>query len=130
MPNRFPANDVSQYHRVSPGMASFAVVVIAVTLLYGTLSPKPDAGSEVLLFPHVDKVLHFLGWFALGLAAALISRTAHWHIFGWGACTVFGLFTECGQIFVVGRHFEVLDCLADSFGSAVGFLTIGYDTDS
>ena len=130
MPNRFPVHDVSQHHWVSPGMAAFAVVVIAVTLMYGTLSPKLDAESEVLLFTHADKVLHFLGWFALGLAAALISRTAHWHILGWVACTVFGLFTECGQIFVVGRYFEVLDCLADSFGSAVGFLTIGYATDS
>ena len=111
-------------------MASFAVVVIVVTLAYGTLSPKFDAENDVLLFPHADKVLHFLGWFVLGLATASISKTAHWHLLGWVACTTFGLFTECGQIFVVGRYFEVLDCLADSCGSAVGFLTIGCDPDS
>ena len=112
---------------ISPGMAAFGVVIIAITLAVGTLSPKLDAANDVLLFPYADKCLHFFGWFVLGLAAASISRTAHWQVLAWIACAAFGVLTEIGQIFVVGRYFQVSDCIADIAGAALGIIVVGVE---
>ena len=110
---------------ISPGMAAFAVVVISVALAMGTLSPKFDSANDIMVFPYADKVLHFLGWFVLGLAAGSVSRTSQWQMMAWVACSIFGVLTELGQILVVGRFFQWSDCLADIAGAAVGILVIG-----
>ena len=110
---------------ITPGMAAFGTVLIAVTLAMGTLSPHPEGNEQLLLFPYADKLLHFFGWFVLGLASASISRTSQWQVLAWAACTVFGMLTELGQIFIVGRYFEFGDCLADSLGASVACLVVG-----
>ena len=125
MPDKSPSNLDGAW--ISPGMAAFAVVIIAIALALGTLSPKLDAANDVLLFPYADKFLHFLGWFVLGLAAASISPTADWQVLAWSACAAFGLLTEIGQIFVVGRYFQLSDCIADMAGAALGIMVIGVD---
>lgn len=81
------------------------------------------------LFPHQDKVQHFLAYLPLGLLAWRAFghwiRSALWRL-GFGAlfCLVYGISDEWHQSFVPGRTPDVADWLTDGLAtlSTLGFL--------
>jgi VanZ family protein len=75
-----------------------------------------------LLGPFHDKWIHLVVYFILGMSAykAFIGRrTLHFSI-----CTGFGLFDECHQYFVPGRHFDLMDWAANILGITLALLFI------
>ena len=67
-----------------------------------------------LLGPFHDKWVHLVIYFGLGMSAykAFIGR----RILHFSICAAFGLFDECHQYFVPGRHFDLMDWVADMVG--------------
>lgn len=75
-----------------------------------------------MLGPFHDKWLHLIAYFVLGMSAykAFIGRRSlHFAI-----CAIFGLFDECHQYFVPGRHFDLMDWIADIVGVALALVFI------
>ncbi|MFT5432505.1 MAG: VanZ family protein [Myxococcota bacterium] len=101
-----------------PRAAAFGLFLWSVALLLGTL--QPVYGVSEPFFPFADKFLHAFGWFILGIPAGVMGHTREGRIRAWIACVAFGLLTECGQILVPGRQFELLDLVADAVGAAIG----------
>lgn len=80
------------------------------------------------LFPHEDKLLHFLAFGFLGLTfIRALTGATNWRFASCVAVTVVGvllagLSDELHQYFVPGRDVEALDVLADAVGGAVASL--------
>jgi VanZ family protein len=82
-----------------------------------------------MLFEYQDKLHHFTAYFVMGILAwrnfrhfikppltlALISITF---------CSVYGIFDEWHQAFVVGRTADSMDWFADTLGATVAILTL------
>jgi len=87
--------------------------LLAALILWGTLSPVEATQGTV---PHLDKLVHFGAFAALGLPCALFYRSASMAVFF--AALMMGGAIELIQPYV-GRSAEWLDLLADSLGSCV-----------
>ncbi|MCG8568167.1 MAG: VanZ family protein [Desulfobacterales bacterium] len=100
---------------------------IGFCILIFRQSSAPSPLDTFSLFPHEDKVMHFL---AYGILAVLTARNMagerpHWSpwaigIFAVLFTTAFGLSDEIHQSFVPQRHASVLDLVADFFGACAG----------
>jgi len=112
-----------------PGILWFTLVLVLICLP-GQDVPKIDAWSNFLKKIHFDKMVH-AGMF--GVMALLfcmpyfktdLTITEKNNRFIWVgilAC-IWGLATECIQLYVPGRSFDLWDWAADSFGVGVGLL--------
>lgn len=102
------------------------LVVFAFGALVYYCSDRPAWDIVPRLFPHSDKVMHFLSY---GLFAMLIFR-ALWVddtrpastgvlVLGVILATVYGVSDEFHQTFVPGREFSWLDMAANGAGASV-----------
>ena len=85
------------------------------------LSHQPALPIEPL-FPHQDKVFHFLAYFLLTsllfLACKINQYTLFWAVV---VAVLYGMTDEFHQGFVPGRDVSLLDWLADIFGSLAAY---------
>lgn len=70
------------------------------------------------LFPHIDKVLHMLGFGFLCASWLWASTSLRWSIV---VCIVYAASDEWHQSFVMGRHASMADFMAD----CIGILVVG-----
>lgn len=93
-----------------------AVAWAGLILLLGHLPPPIEPR---VLFPHVDKIVHFGEYFVLGLLLVRATRGS-----GWSAPTIqamilgllFAFADEAHQAWFPGRVSDVMDFAADSIG--------------
>lgn len=105
------------------------VPVIAYALFIFVFSSIPEPPQLIPLFPHSDKVTHFVEYAALGfllLRALDSTKTSHTG-FNLRAMAVilaiiYGISDELHQHFVPGRFMELWDLLSDGFGAYAGQL--------
>ena len=104
------------------------VVVYALAIFIFSSMPEPIV-SIPYLFPHSDKVYHFLEYAVLGflLIRALSSSRKDIGNFALRLIAVvlaivYGVSDEIHQYFVPGRNMEFLDLLSDGFGAYIGQL--------
>ena len=112
--------------KIPSGLLS--VLVVAV-ILWLTLAPHPTGSLRIQLFPGADKVVHALMFGFLSVIVLLdIMKKKGWKtvslptiaIVAFG-CALFGIGIELVQRAMgLGRTFEALDILADSFGAVAG----------
>lgn len=106
----------------------FLTTIVTLAILYLTLAPHP-IGAKIILFPHADKVVHFLMFFGF---AGIVYYDFFKHIFpkrverreGIIICLIgifFGATIEVMQDFI-GRSADVLDAIADSAGAIVAII--------
>lgn len=83
------------------------------------LSSQPSI-AHMPRFPHADKVVHFIcfGGLCFWITFALKKK----NITAIALSSVYGIIDEIHQSFVPGRSSSVFDWMADSAGSAAGFL--------
>ncbi len=103
-------------------------VIVELTILYLTLWPDPLPDSDIKLFPHADKVIHFLMFG--GLAGMTCLDTAVWRRGNISQLTIvviaimsalMGGIIELLQDWMgYGRSAEWLDLIADSAGAFTG----------
>ena len=100
----------------------FVPAIIWAALIF-VASSIPDISTPSFGFKMVDKIIHFIIFFILGV---LISygfgkgRINSVNIF-WisiGITILYGIFDEFHQFFVPGRHMDAFDVLADALGAA------------
>lgn len=96
------------------------MIVWLAALLPAVLAPvfEPRPG----LFPHSDKVMHFLGWLGLGGLAGLLERRPRFAALAFGFGVMLGAATELLQLDIPGRDGDLWDFLADTAGALVGSL--------
>jgi VanZ family protein len=74
----------------------------------------------VPLFPHCDKVAHFIEYLILGAALRYWSGDGRKRFLAVGI--VYAILDEFHQAFVPGRHASPWDVMADTLGLVVGFV--------
>ena len=101
----------------------------AVALAYAGwiwhLSSLPGSGDVPLPFAHFDKLLH--GLLFAGMGGLVLWTLTAWRPSTWralavragGITTLYGVVDELHQSFVVGRHADPMDVLADAAGAAL-----------
>lgn len=99
-----------------------------ITLAYAGfifyLSSRTWGGAS--LFPHSDKVFHFVLYFGLGgliiwaLRMTRLKGSASIGRVAFAIAVLYGLSDETHQLFVPGREFSFFDLLADGAGAAFG----------
>lgn len=104
-----------------------AAALVAWCAVIYLLSDQP-ALPMPQLFPHQDKLHHFIAYAVMG---ALAFRAMRHRLHGnalWLAgvifCSLYGVSDEYHQSFVPGRMSEVADWLADTLGAAVAVGTL------
>ena len=75
-----------------------------------------------LLGPFHDKWIHLVAYFVLGMTA--YKANAGRRFLQLIICGGFGLFDECHQYFVPGRHFDLMDWAADVIGVLLALVFI------
>ena len=120
---RTPAGPVNQWRQT----LLYRLPWIGFCILIFWLSSAPSPLDNVQLFPHEDKVMHFL---AYGVMAALTIRSMAAERLSWSPrtlalfavlfTTAYGLSDEIHQSFVPGRDASVLDLAADFAGACAG----------
>ncbi len=117
-------------YKIPTGTLSAIVVLIIV---YLSLAADP-VGEEMLLFPHSDKVAHFLAYLVCGsvflMDYAKYKLPRHTKIGVELALTVvaslLGLILEIVQLSTDSRSYDLLDWVADTAGAFVGFLLMHF----
>lgn len=73
-------------------------------------------------FPGIDKVIHFFVYFILSVLwqCSLQSNSHKTCCWVWIMGTLYGISDEIHQSFIPGRHYEIADMVADSFGAFCG----------
>lgn len=91
-----------------------------IVILIGTLMPPGEGG--VKLFPHADKIIHFILFAGLGvnICYAFIKTNTLPFVLLLGV--LLGFTTEVIQDFIPGRSLDFYDALADTLGIASGYL--------
>jgi len=102
-----------------------ALPALAYAVWIAWLSSRPATDSSPLLFPHFDKVLHFLLFAGQGVLVrwafpAAITRLQLAAC--WGICAGYAVLDEFHQSFVPGRHSDPLDVLADIAGATAAIV--------
>ncbi len=82
-----------------------------------------------VLFPHKDKLLHFMAYFVLGIFAwrnfrHFVRQPYYLMMVNLIFCSMYGMTDEWHQLFVEGRQADVFDWIADSLGG--GFSAFGF----
>ena len=90
-------------------------------LTYMLLRPGLENKEYFFMFPHLDKLIHFSIFFALGFFFRL--RFPKIAIMHFSLLLIsYALLTEILQdIMKVGRSLEILDAIADTFGFALSY---------
>lgn len=111
-------------------------VIITAVVAYLSLSSNPlDITSFQFTFPGIDKVVHFLMYFALVMAYLydyckfkLPHHTSlNIELMLTASAAVLGLMMEIGQlVFTNCREFDIFDCLANAVGALCGFLLMRF----
>ena len=101
-----------------------AVIALWVWIvIVTTLSLMPDDGVEIDLFPHQDKLVHFIFYFVLTILIRtnLKSNQNIFHIAAIVIAILYGVVMELIQEgFISGRHFDYFDIIANIIGSLGG----------
>lgn len=92
----------------------FMLLLLAIS--WQSLVPKP-----LNAFAYTsDKLLHFLGWFSVGLCL-LLSLNKHLLLSSL-LLLLYSIGIECGQHFIPGRFFSYLDIAANGLGIITAWL--------
>lgn len=106
----------------------FYTLAVTLAICYFTLVPDPLQGEHIHLFPHSDKVVHFI-MFATLAGAILFDRCRSRHIPPRVAMAVIaavisalagGVVEILQQLMDMGRSADWLDFIADALGAAAG----------
>ena len=98
-------------------LASVAITTAVLLLSF----IKIKGGSEYPLFPHADKCVHAIMYFAL------THRYMSYMLTCIGAASVIGIITELGQEYLTDyRSGDIYDFFADAAGSILGAATAIY----
>jgi VanZ family protein len=108
--------------RINKYLRWIITIAYALGILY--VSTRQLSGPQ--LFPHVDKVIHFVMYG--GLAFLCAGALFHTVSIGWRAitiisvsiATVYGIFNEILQMYVPTRSTDIIDALANCAGAVVG----------
>ncbi len=85
------------------------------------LSHQP-AGPVEPLFPHQDKVFHFIAYFVLATFLCVALKRRHYSLFiAVIIAAIYGISDEIHQGFIPGRDVSLLDWLADFAGALAGW---------
>lgn len=95
------------------------------------LSSRSHFGSNVTLFPHFDKIVHFFEFAIFGFLLGLVLHFDKSVVSKKWKLALLLLFFAAGldevhQWFVPGRQFDLLDLLADMLGGIFGFTLCRY----
>lgn len=94
---------------------ALAILLVALTILYGTLSPSPH--FIMIAGHHTDKIYHISGFFTLSGMIIYLSKAplvpTLISVFS------FGLIVEIIQPYV-GRSFDKMDIIANTSGVLIG----------
>lgn len=114
-------------------------IVVAVLILYLTLFPDPLPDGTPSLFPHADKLVHALMFWAFYTSFALdrlrkqvkegLSKklSSEWSSIIMGITIAFGLAVEIAQwVMAMGRGGDIFDFFADVIGAVVASQTFRY----
>lgn len=109
-----------------------SVAITAAVLLLSFIKIK--GGSEYPLFPHADKCVHAIMYFALTAAFCYDSREKmrrhrymSYMLTCIGAASAIGIITELGQEYLTDyRSGDIYDFFADAAGSILGAATAIY----
>lgn len=106
-------------------------VIVELAILYLTLWPDPLPDNDIQLFPHADKVIHFLMFG--GLAGVACVDTSIWRrstitiktamLIGLISALMGGLIEILQGTMGYGRSAEWLDLIADTAGAFTGAAT-------
>ena len=106
--------------------------IVLALILYATLTPNPVEIDPEFMFPHMDKVIHFIMFFflvwAMAFDTAKITKstelpTLHLRLIV-AAAFVVGMLTELLQsIMEAGRTGALDDLVADVIGALVAMIT-------
>lgn len=106
------------------------ISLILYCLLIYTLSSRPVLATP-LLFEYQDKIYHALAYFMMGVLTwrsfkHLINRPIILFLISLVFCSVYGATDEWHQSFVEGRHADVVDWVADTFGALLAVTFLSY----
>jgi len=95
-----------------------------LVLVVATHWPQPD-----IVLPTSDKVVHLLAYAVLAFLVGLQFRTGAWKTRRWHYVTavivcLWAIIDEVTQIPIPGRNGDVMDCLADWIGCAIGIVGV------
>lgn len=110
--------------RFLPGLLAFLALVYAIAIFaLSSITGEQMAEAPPPLFPHADKVAHFLLYAGFGVVIYLaFSRAENERIRALAipltiiAGIVYGITDEAHQYFVPGREMDVIDMIVDSLG--------------
>ncbi|NQT95799.1 MAG: VanZ family protein [Candidatus Omnitrophica bacterium] len=101
--------------------------VIAYCALIFIFSSMPKPPEVIPLFPHADKVLHFIEYTILGflvIRALAFSnkdqKALNLRVMAITLAVLYALSDEFHQSFVPNRHADILDLISDSLGAFIG----------
>lgn len=121
-------------NKVAYGMPGFfyTIIVLALILLL-TLMPVDESHSKLLLFPHADKVVHFLMFGGLAAVFVFDCWRQGFKINLWLMCCAVLLSSDLGgtiellqDLMGLGRSGDFNDFVADTVGSFVFTFISGY----
>lgn len=93
-------------------------------LTYMLLRPGSEEQEHFILFPHIDKLVHFLIFSALSFFLVLAFPKIKFYIFIY-IILIYAVLTEILQSKMgFGRSAEFLDILADLFGALFGYFFV------
>jgi VanZ family protein len=123
-----PKKDILESHMKNTGKIFIrlpAFFIMAVSFYLSSRSTLPG----IPLFPHADKIVHFVCFGALSAAWAFWFSLETWKNRKWRCALLCVLFTslygfldEFHQSFVPGRSADILDWIADTAGAFPGSL--------
>ena len=91
-----------------------------IIILVGTLMPPGEGG--VKLFPHVDKVIHFILFAGLAINSCYAITDSKKLTLGLLLAVILGFITEIIQDYIPARSLDFYDALADTLGIYIGYL--------
>ncbi len=107
----------------------FYSILVVIIVLYLTLYPDPIPNTDIMLFPHIDKVIHAIMMMGVVMALSFdyIRKGQHIKMSPLILCSfsfatvLFGVIIEFLQDYMnIGRSKDLFDFIANVIGTIVG----------
>lgn len=120
--------------RISKSFLRYQGPAILVAIILFILSSIPYPPPVILNVSYEDLIMHAIVYSAFGffVARALYNQTGYSRLkenlllFTFLIGTIYGISDEFHQYFVPGRVSDILDVLADSVGTLIGFAVFNF----
>jgi VanZ family protein len=111
--NTFSLRQENEKSMIQIVLIGYILLVIALSLI-----PTPVASGGM----YTDKIAHLLAYGVMGVLAFLSAKSKKGRIYLFTIIVCLGLFLEIFQNYIPGRDMSLLDILANTAGSALGYL--------